>query len=78
LTKLEEPTPGHLLTVRRHVIDKLIDEQIDQLAEIGDAHPGPLVPKKPDGGDPRSYHATPERQLPEAACAGQQRVTRTE
>jgi DNA-binding MarR family transcriptional regulator len=29
--------PGHVATVRRHVVDALTDEQIDQLAGIADA-----------------------------------------
>ena len=36
-TKVREAAPGHVVTVRRHVIDALTDEQIDQLTAIGDA-----------------------------------------
>ncbi len=35
--KLQDATPGHVATVRRHVIDALTDEQVDQLADIGQA-----------------------------------------
>ena len=35
--KVQEAAPGHVVTVRHHVIDPLTDEQIDQLAAIGDA-----------------------------------------
>ena len=35
--KLQDAAPGHVANVRQHVIDALTDEQIDQLATIGDA-----------------------------------------
>jgi DNA-binding MarR family transcriptional regulator len=35
--KLRAAAPGHVVTVRQHVVDALTDEQIDQLAAIGDA-----------------------------------------
>ncbi|WP_222265060.1 MarR family winged helix-turn-helix transcriptional regulator [Modestobacter marinus] len=35
--KVQEAAPGHVDTVRQHVVDPLTDEQIDQLAAIGDA-----------------------------------------
>jgi DNA-binding MarR family transcriptional regulator len=34
---VQEAAPGHVATVRQHVVDALSDEQIDQLAAIGDA-----------------------------------------
>ena len=34
---VQEAAPGHVATVRQHVVDVLTDEQIDQLADIGDA-----------------------------------------
>jgi DNA-binding MarR family transcriptional regulator len=34
---VQRAAPGHVATVRHHVIDTLTDEQIDQLAAIGDA-----------------------------------------
>ncbi|MCF6742761.1 MarR family transcriptional regulator [Blastococcus sp. KM273128] len=36
-TKLQDAAPGHVATVRHHVVDALTDEQIDQLTAIGDA-----------------------------------------
>src|SRR4051794_26254576 len=35
--KVQAAAPGHVANVRHHVIDALSDEQIDQLAAIGDA-----------------------------------------
>jgi DNA-binding MarR family transcriptional regulator len=35
--KVQQAAPGHVAAVRRHVIDALTDEQIDQLVAIGDA-----------------------------------------
>ena len=35
--KVQAAAPGHVVTVRQHVVDALTDEQIDQLAVIGDA-----------------------------------------
>ena len=35
--KVQEAAPGHVRNVRHHVIDALTDEQIDQLADIGEA-----------------------------------------
>jgi DNA-binding MarR family transcriptional regulator len=35
--KLRESAPGHVETVRRHVIDALTDEQVEQLAAISGA-----------------------------------------
>jgi DNA-binding MarR family transcriptional regulator len=34
---VREAAPGHVATVRQHVVDPLTDEQIDQLADIADA-----------------------------------------
>lgn len=34
--KVEQAAPGHVANVRQHVIDALSDEQIDQLADIGE------------------------------------------
>lgn len=34
--KVQEAAPGHVANVRHHVIDALTDEQIDQLADIGE------------------------------------------
>jgi DNA-binding MarR family transcriptional regulator len=35
--KMVQAAPGHVRTVRQHVVDALSDEQVDQLAEICDA-----------------------------------------
>ncbi len=43
--KVQDAAPGHVATVRRHVIDALSAEQIDQLAEIGDAILARLDPR---------------------------------
>ena len=42
--RVQEAAPGHVANVRHHVIDALSAEQIDQLAEIGDAILGRLDP----------------------------------
>src|SRR3954469_94561 len=44
--KLEETAPGHVATVREHVIDALSPEQIGQLTDIPEA---PLRKLDPDG-----------------------------
>lgn len=44
--------PGHVTTVRRHVVDTLTEEQIDQLAAIGDAI---LAELDPDGTMAATY-----------------------
>ena len=43
-TKVQEAAPGHVATVRAYVVDALTDEQLDQLAAIGDAILGRLDP----------------------------------
>jgi DNA-binding MarR family transcriptional regulator len=35
--KVQQAAPGHVANVRHHVIDALTDDQIDQLADIGEA-----------------------------------------
>jgi DNA-binding MarR family transcriptional regulator len=60
--KVQEAAPGHVLAVRNHVVDALTDEQIDQLADIGDAVLARLDPSgtmaatytRYDGGEERS------------------------
>ena len=60
--KVREAAPGHVTTVRQLVVDALTDEQIDQLAAIGDALLARLDPTgtmaavytrydQPEGGD---------------------------
>ena len=43
--KLRETAPGHVATVREHVIDALTPEQVSQLAAISDAILGRLDPE---------------------------------
>jgi DNA-binding MarR family transcriptional regulator len=45
-TKVREAAPGHVATVRQHVVDALSDEQVDQLIAIGDA----LLPRLDPSG----------------------------
>jgi DNA-binding MarR family transcriptional regulator len=40
---LAAAAPGHVAGVRKHLIDRLTPEQIDQLRAIGDAIAGPLL-----------------------------------
>lgn len=42
--KVKQAAPGHVATVREHVIDALTDEQVAQLKEITDAILGRLDP----------------------------------
>jgi DNA-binding MarR family transcriptional regulator len=57
--KLRDTAPGHVATVREHVIDALTPEQVGQLAEIAEAILGRLDPNgalRPGAGaatDPR-------------------------
>ena len=44
--KVRATAPGHVATVREHVVDALTDTQIDQLAEIADAILGKLDPER--------------------------------
>lgn len=44
--KVRATAPGHVATVREHVIDVLTDEQVDQLAAIGDAILSKLDPER--------------------------------
>jgi DNA-binding MarR family transcriptional regulator len=50
--KLVEAAPGHVRTVRQHVIDALDGEQVDQLAEISSAI---LERLDPSGGMASTY-----------------------
>src|SRR5688500_17490249 len=52
--KGRETAPGHVATVREHVIDALTREQVDQLAAIGDAILGRIDPERRVGGDLRA------------------------
>jgi DNA-binding MarR family transcriptional regulator len=59
--KIVASAPGHVETVREHVIDALEPEQIEQLAEITDAILGRL---DPDGAMAATYRREGERQVP--------------
>jgi DNA-binding MarR family transcriptional regulator len=50
--KVGQAAPGHVANVRQHVIDALSEEQIEQLAEIGDAV---LARLDPDGSMAATY-----------------------
>jgi DNA-binding MarR family transcriptional regulator len=55
--RLRATAPGHVATVREHVIDVLTSEQVGQLAEIAEAILGRLDPDgalRPHGVRPRS------------------------
>ncbi len=56
--KLRGSAPGHVENVRRHVIDALTDEQIDQLATISDAV---LSRLDPEGVMTAHYETSAER-----------------
>lgn len=50
--KVRATAPGHVATVREMVIDALTDEQVDQLADIGDAILARLDPERRVAHDP--------------------------
>ncbi len=52
--KVRATAPGHVATVRETVIDALTDEQVDQLAEIGDAILAKLDPERKVAADPEA------------------------
>ena len=52
--KVRETAPGHVATVREHVIDALTPEQVTQLAGIAEAVLGRLDPDGRMGGVPGS------------------------
>jgi DNA-binding MarR family transcriptional regulator len=60
--KLQETAPGHVATVREHVIDALTPEQIAQLAQISEA----LLQKLDPEGNLRARGAA----APDAAVGG--------
>ena len=59
---MQESAPGHLATVRQHVIDALSPEQIDQLAEIGDAILARLDPTGAMAATHTRYDERPARE----------------
>jgi DNA-binding MarR family transcriptional regulator len=62
--KVQEAAPGHAANVRHHVVDALSDEQIDQLAAIGDAI---LTRLDPSGKMAAIYTRYDEAAAPEKA-----------
>lgn len=52
--KVRATAPGHVATVREHVIDALTDEQVDQLAAIGDAILSKLDPERKVATEPQA------------------------
>jgi hypothetical protein len=68
--KVQASAPGHVANVRQHVIDALSDEQIDQLAAIGDAILGWLDPSGAMAATYTRYDETPEPKSRERAAEG--------
>ncbi len=68
--KVQEAAPGHVANVRRHVIDALSDEQIDQLAEIGDAILARLDPTGSMAATYTRYDEAPEPRTGKQVAAG--------
>ncbi|HEX2072812.1 MAG TPA: MarR family transcriptional regulator [Geodermatophilus sp.] len=68
--KVQEAAPGHIATVRHHVIDALSPGQIDQLAEIGDAILARLDPTGSMATTYTRYDEPPEPRTGEQAAAG--------
>jgi DNA-binding MarR family transcriptional regulator len=52
--KVRATAPGHVATVREHVIDALTTEQIDQLAAIGDAILNKVDPERKVATEPQA------------------------
>jgi DNA-binding MarR family transcriptional regulator len=68
--KVQQAAPGHVANVRHHVIEALSDEQIDQLAEIGDAI---LTRLDPAGSMAATYTRYDEPAGPQASGQGGER-----
>jgi DNA-binding MarR family transcriptional regulator len=62
--KVREAAPGHVATVRHHVVDALSGEQVDQLAEIGDAILTRLDPTGSMAATYTRYDDVPEGRSP--------------
>jgi DNA-binding MarR family transcriptional regulator len=65
--KVQHAAPGHVAHVRHHVIDALSDEQVDQLAEIGDAILARLDPSGAMAATYTRYDEAPERRSEQQA-----------
>ena len=68
--KVQQAAPGHVATVRRHVIDTLTDEQIDQLAAIADAMLSGLDPTGSMAATYTRYDEAPKGQPRERTADG--------
>jgi DNA-binding MarR family transcriptional regulator len=68
--KVQEAAPGHVANVRQHVIDALSEEQIDQLAAIGDAILGRLDPTGSMAAVYTRYDQAPEARTRRRAAGG--------
>jgi DNA-binding MarR family transcriptional regulator len=68
--KVQEAAPGHVANVWHHVIDALSDEQVDQLAEIGDAILARLDPTGSMAATYTRYDEAPETRTRKQAAAG--------
>jgi DNA-binding MarR family transcriptional regulator len=67
---VRQAAPGHVATVRHHVVDALSAEQIDQLAEIGDAILARLDPTGSMAATYTRYDEVPEPGAEGPAAAG--------
>jgi DNA-binding MarR family transcriptional regulator len=68
--KVQQAAPGHVATVRQHVVDALTDQQLDQLAAIGDAILARLDPSATMAGTYTRYDEAPEPSTLEQAADG--------
>jgi DNA-binding MarR family transcriptional regulator len=64
--KVQEAAPGHVANVRHHVIDALSDEQVDQLADFGEAILARLDPTGSMAATYTRYDDAPARRAEEA------------
>jgi DNA-binding MarR family transcriptional regulator len=68
--KVQQAAPGHVANVRQHVIDALSDEQVDQLAAIGDAILARLDPAGSMAATYTRYDEARESRTGERAAGG--------
>jgi DNA-binding MarR family transcriptional regulator len=68
--KVQQAAPGHVAMVRHHVVDALTDEQLDQLAVIGDALLARLDPSGVMAATYSRYDGESEPPVPPVALAG--------
>jgi len=68
--KVQQAAPGHVATVRQHVVDALTDQQLDQLAAIGDAILARLDPAGTMAATYTRYDEVPESRPQEQAADG--------